>query len=109
MEPRDNLSAARYIYMHIQGAISARLCVASYAKSNVLGAKLCVKRYAEKASNQADHIICQHKILYRTDKDGNRYRTWQDEVVEVLTEEQHNTLIPLWESVMLGGIFPCRL
>ena len=72
-------------------AISTRLFVASYAKSNAIGAELCVERYAEKAARQADQLRCQYHILYKTGKDGNRYRTVQDEVVEVLTEEQHKS------------------
>ena len=47
-----------------------------------------VPSYAEKATSQAEQLRNQHHNLYKTDKDGNCYRTVQDEVVE---EEQHKS------------------
>ena len=75
-EPHNDLSPARYIYQDICQAI---------------GAAHCFERYAKKAADKAEDIKILLKILYRTDKDSNRYGTYQDKVVEVLTEEQHKS------------------
>ena len=36
-------------------------------------------------------LRCQHNLQYEKDRDGNPYRTVEDEVVEVLMEEQHKS------------------
>ena len=83
------------IHHHIKRAIDAKLCVKIYAKSSAIGAELCIEKYVEIASKMEQNMsynfwrICND--YYRKDKDGNLYRTEEDDVVEVLTEEQIKT------------------
>ena len=73
-------------------AINAKLCVERYAKSSANGANLCIQSYRKIVTEQALRMnkifkrICDY--IYSRDKDSNFYRTVEDDVVEVLTEEQ---------------------
>ena len=70
-----------------------KIYIKIYAKSSAIATSLCVESYAKITSNQADQIRSQQKLLYKTDRDSNQYHTVQDEVVEVLTKEQHKSLL----------------
>ena len=64
----------------------------NYARSNGTGAKLLAETYAKKAAEQENALIQQYRydcnLYYNKDSHGWFYRTAQDEVIEVLTEEE---------------------
>ena len=47
----------------------------------------------------------QHNLLFRKDSDGTGYQTMEEEVVEVLTEEQHKSFISTTPITLTTSIF----
>ena len=64
----------------------------NYARSNRVGAKLLAETYAKKAAEQEIALIQQYRqecnYYYSKDSHGRFYRTEQDVVIEVTTEEE---------------------
>ena len=80
---------ATYCTRHI---IIAKLHAENYARSNGVGAKLLAETYAKKAAEQEKALIKQYRydcnFYYSKDSHGRFYRTEQDEVIEVTSEEE---------------------
>ena len=78
--------------------IIAKLRAEIYARSNGIGAKLLAETYAKKAAEQENALIQHYRFncncYYSKDSRGRFYRTEQDEVIEVTTEEELEDRIP---------------
>ena len=72
--------------------ILAKMHAKNYARSNGVGAKLLAETYAKKAAEQENALIQQYRYdcnyYYSKDSHGRFYRTEQDEVIEVTTDEE---------------------
>ena len=64
----------------------------NYARSNSMGDKLLAETYAKRAAEQENALIQKYRddcnYYYSKDSHGRFYRTEQDEVIEVTTDEE---------------------
>ena len=72
--------------------ILAKMHAENYARSNGIGARLLAETYAKKATKQENALTQGFRffcnLYYSKDSHGRFYRTEQDEVIEVTTEEE---------------------
>ena len=91
-----------YLTYFARKIIQAKLHTINYARSDGCGAKLLAEKYAKSATeherDMSNKFWEECERYYRKDSNGRRYRTEQDEVVEVIsiTEEELKDRYSSW-------------